>query len=154
MENIGCNIRLFADDTTPFIDFHDEATGTNMINSDLLATKRWADKWLVYFCPQKTESMLETLKNNRGTPLPIYFVDSTIHEVDSHKHLGITLSKNLSWGDHVQDIVTKAGKRVDNLAFLMYRLNRNTFEIIYKTFIRPILEYGDVLLCNMTEEQS
>ena len=98
--------------------------------------------------------MLVTLKNNRDTPLPIYFGDSTIHEVDSHKHLGITLSKNLSWGDHVQDIVTKAGKRVDILAFLMYRLDRNTLEIIYKTFIRPILEYGDVLLCNMTEEQS
>ena len=154
VENIGCNIRLFADDTTLFIDFHDEATGTNMINRDLLAIKRWADKWLVSFCPQKTESMLVTLKNNRDTSLPIYFGDSTIHEVDSHKHLGITLSKNLSWGDHVQDIVTKAGKRVDILAFLMYRLDRNTLEIIYKTFIRPILEYGDVLLCNMTEEQS
>ena len=44
VENIGFNIRLFADDTTLFIYFHDEATGTNMINSDLLAIKRWADK--------------------------------------------------------------------------------------------------------------
>ena len=57
-------------------------------------------------------------------------------------------------GDHVQDIVTKAGKRVDILAFLMYRLDRNTLEIIHKTLIRSILEYGDVLFCNMAEEQS
>ena len=57
VENIGCNIRLFADDTTLFIDFHDEATGTNMINSDLLAIKRWADKWLVSFCPKKKQNL-------------------------------------------------------------------------------------------------
>ena len=53
VENIRCNIRLFADDTTLFIDFRDEATGTNMINSDLLAIQGWVDKWLVSFCPKK-----------------------------------------------------------------------------------------------------
>ena len=51
--NICCNVRLFADDTTLFIDFHDEAIGATMIDSDLLAIKRWADTWLVSFCPQK-----------------------------------------------------------------------------------------------------
>ena len=36
----------------------------------------------------------------------------------------------------------------------MYTLDRQTLEIMYKSFIRPILEYGDVLLSNITEGQS
>lgn len=153
-EGIRCNIRLFADDTTLFIDFTDEATGAKLINDDLSTIKQWADKWLVSFCPSKTESMLISRKHRRAPPPSIYFGESEITEVDAHKHLGITINNNLTWGDHVQDIITKAGKRLDILAFLKYRLDRNTLEVIYKTFIRPVLEYGDVLLSNMTDEQS
>ena len=36
----------------------------------------------------------------------------------------------------------------------MYRLDRKTLEIIYKSFFRPVLEYGDILMSNITEEQS
>ena len=46
-ENIGTNIRLFADDTTLFIDFNDEAEAANNINSDLATLNKWAEQWLV-----------------------------------------------------------------------------------------------------------
>ena len=36
----------------------------------------------------------------------------------------------------------------------MYRLDRNSLEIIYKSFIQPTLEYGDIIMSNMTDEQS
>ena len=55
-------------------------------------------------------------------------------------------------GEIMIDSVRKAMELVDILAFLIHRLDRNTLEIIHKTFIRPILEYGDVLFCNMTKE--
>ena len=62
VENIGYDICLVGNDATLFIDFHDEATGTNMINSDLIDIKRWADNWLVSLCSQQTESTLLQLK--------------------------------------------------------------------------------------------
>ena len=40
------------------------------------------------------------------------------------------------------------------LAYLIFRLNRNTLEIILKSFIQPVLEYGDILMSNKTEGQS
>ena len=40
------------------------------------------------------------------------------------------------------------------MAYLKYRLDRSSLETIYKSFIRPILEYGDILLSNMTDEQA
>ena len=72
----------------------------------------------------------------------------------SHQHLSITLSSNLSWNIHVENIVDKAGKRVDIMVYPKYRLDCSSLETIYDPFIRPILEYGDIMLSNMTEEQT
>ena len=106
------------------------------------------------FCPSKTETLLVSPKKRNEPIAPVYFGSTVINEVTSHKHLGMIFTRNLSWGNQVDDIVIKAGKRVDILAHLMYRLDRNSLEIIYKSFIRPTLEYGDIIMSNMTDEQS
>ena len=152
-ENTNCNIRLFADDTTLFVDFDNAPDGAELINNYLQTIYAWANKWLVSFCPSKTESMLVSLMNGRVHPTPVYFGGSPFQEVDSHQHLGITLTRNV-WNIHVENIVNKAGKRVDIMAYLKYRLDRSSLETIYKSFIRPILEYGDIMLSNMTDEQA
>ena len=51
-------------------------------------------------------------------------------------------------------MIIKTRQRVDILAFLINRLDRNTLEIIYKAFIRPVIEYGDILMSNMTDEKA
>ena len=40
------------------------------------------------------------------------------------------------------------------MACLEYRLDRSSLETIYKSFIRPILEYRDIMVSNMTDEQA
>ena len=40
------------------------------------------------------------------------------------------------------------------MAYLNYRIDRSSLETIYKSSIRPILEYGDIMLSNMTDEQA
>ena len=135
-ENIGTNIRLFADDTTLFIDFNDEVEAVNNINSDLATINKWAEQWLVSFCPSKTESLLVSLKKRKDLPPPSTFGASVIKEVTAHKHLSVILSSNLSWGSHKEDCINRAGRRVDILARLMYRLDHNTLEIISSTSFR------------------
>ena len=152
-ENIGTNICLFADDTTLFVDFSNERDAADKINTDLNRITKWADKWLVSFCPSKTEALLVSLKKRINPPPPITFGNCAVAEVKSHKHLGVVLTQS-SWGNHIDDMIIKAGKRVDILALLMYRLDRNTLEILYKAFIRPVIEYGDILMSNMTDEQA
>ena len=52
VDNISCNIRLFADDTFVFITSDDDyALGYRTINSD------WADKWEVKVSLGKTKSV-------------------------------------------------------------------------------------------------
>ena len=65
VENISSSIKLFADDTTLFIIVESPDLAASMLNSDLRKIHNWADKWLVNFNPNKTESMVITRKINK-----------------------------------------------------------------------------------------
>ena len=62
MNEIGSNIRLFADDTSLFIIVENPYEAAMVLNSDLLKISRWANLWLVKFNPNKNEVMLFTRK--------------------------------------------------------------------------------------------
>ena len=151
---VKSNIRLFADDTTIFIEVENPETAAELLNKDLSAVSKWAEQWLVTFSPPKTESMLISLKNSDIAHPSLYLNNTEIMQVSSHKHLGVTLSNNLKWDDHITAITSKAGKRLDVLSHIMYKLDRNTLNTMYVSFVLPILEYGDVITCNLTERQA
>ena len=53
---------------------------------------------------------------------------SVIEDVTSHKHLGLTLSRDLSWREHIENLATSAGKSLDVLNALKYKLDSVTLE--------------------------
>ena len=71
-----------------------------------------------------------------------------INEVASHKHSGIFLSNDGTWHEHIYYITSKAWTRLHILRKLKFILDRKSIEIIYTSFIRPILEYADVVWDN------
>ena len=62
--------------------------------------------------------------------------------VQSAKYLGITITDNMDWGQHVSEISSNATKTLGfhrrNLAFAP----RSTKKVAYKTLVRPQLEYA------------
>ena len=52
---------------------------------------------------------------------------------------------------NVNYIKEKAGFRINVMRKLKFKLDRKSLEIIYTAFIRPLLEYGDVIWDNCTE---
>ena len=77
-----------------------------------------------------------------------------IQNVTNHKHLGLTLNQTCTWHDHISDISSKAWKRIHVFRSLMFKLDRKTLESIYFSFIRPTLEYADIVWdnCNTIEK--
>ena len=55
---------------------------------------------------------------------------------------------DLTWNSHIHEICSKALRRLDILSCFRFKLSRHALEIMYFSFIRPILEYGNVLLTN------
>ena len=79
-------------------------------------------------------------------------LDQQIKEVESHKHLGGILSNDCSWQKHIDFIKEKAWTRRNIMRGLKYDPDRKSLETIYKSFIRPLLEYADVIWDNCTQQ--
>ena len=151
VKNIGSNIRLFADDTSLFIIVDNPATAALCLNSDLEKLSRWAAIWLVTFNPSKNESLLISRKINKPIHPPLYMQNVQIQEVSTHKHLGLYFSNDCSWHQHIDYIKQKAWFRIHIMRKLKFKLDRKSLETIYLTFIRPLLEYGNVIWDNCTQ---
>ena len=74
-----------------------------------------------------------------------------IAEVISHKHIGLVFCSDCTWRDH---IITKDWARINVLRKLKFQLDRKSLQIIHFSFIRPLLEYGDVVWSNCTLYES
>ena len=151
VKDIGCNIRLFADDTSLFLVVENPDTAAELLNLDLDKIMAWAKKWLVRFNPVKTEAFLASRKLNKPIHPPLFMEGTQIVEVDSHKHLGIFFQNDCSWHHHIDYVKEKAWSRVNAMRKLKFDFDRKSLETVYLTFIRPILEYADVVWDNCTQ---
>ena len=87
---------------------------------------------------------------------PVYFGlnGDEIDEIDNHCHLRITFQSSATRKKHIYDIYKKACSRLLLLRQVKHLLDRYSLIHIYFTFIRPVLEYGDVVWGNCTKKES
>ncbi len=97
--------------------------------------------------------MLFTTKKNQTYP-PLKVGTVTLHQVFSHKHLRVTLTPNLSWNEHMSNIIAKANKCLFIMKAFKYRISRQALITYYFGFIQPIVEYGDLLFDSCTKALS
>lgn len=150
VDDIDSTIRLFADDTSLYIIVEDPVLAADQLNSDLLKVHQWATKWLVKFNPLKSQSVVFSRKQNKPYHPPVLLDQTPINETTSHKHLGVFLSNDCTWHDHLEYIKSKAWNRINVMRKLKFKLSRKPLQTIYFTFIRPLLEYADVVWDNCT----
>ena len=61
------------------------------------------------------------------------------------KHLGIVLDSKLNFNAHVDQKIKKCNRIISLIRRLSVNLPRNALLTIYKSFVRPYLDYGDIL---------
>ena len=66
----------------------------------------------------------------------------------------ICFQRDATWTLHVQLIHERATKRLNILRMLKYKVKRKNLVKIYFAFIRPVMEYSDVVWDNCTEKDS
>ncbi len=140
-DDIQCLVRLFADDSSLMYSSNDKHDIEQRLNSDLDVLNQWANSWLINFNPQKTEFMIFSFRHD-NTPIDLVFNNQHIQCVDSHKHLGVTLSSDNKWSCHIDNICKSASKQIFVLRKLKYVLNRQNLNRIYLAYILPLLEYA------------
>ena len=145
---------IYADDTMLFEVVENADVSAANLNDDLNRISHWSNKWLVTMNPSKCRSLVFSLKRVKPLHPPLYLNSTCIEEVDKHIQLGLILQSNMSWRCHIQYIFEKVSKRLNILKLLKYKLNRSTLVCLYKSLIRPLMEYGDVIWDNCTEGEA
>lgn len=149
VENIESVIKLFADDTSTSLSMKNPDMRKNILNSDLNKINKWACSWKVKFNEKKTE--LINIKRGSSPVLDLTFGNQTIAGKDNHKHLGVIIQTNLKWDEHIHSTVRKTSLLINCLRSFKHKLSRKALEIMYKSFILPILDYADVIWDNCAE---
>ena len=144
-----CKMKLFADDTSLYIEFDNEITASEQMNEALTKVHEWSLQWLVTFSAPKTKLM--TCTNKTKNYPPIEFQGTQLQAVKNHKHLGLTLSSDLGWSEHITNVLASVGPMSDVLKKLKYDLDRKSLERTYFAFIRPKLEYASQIWDNCTQ---
>ena len=74
-----------------------------------------------------------------------------LESVDSAKYLGVSITSDLCWNQHISNIVTKGNQ---SLGFLRRNLRINSPElksIAYKSLVRPTVEYASTVWDSYTK---
>ena len=75
-----------------------------------------------------------------------------LQEVDSQKDLGVTVSNTLSPKKHIQEIVKKAHQKIAMFRRCFTGFSEDKVSILYKSLIRPALEYASSVWSPYTKE--
>ena len=93
------------------------------------------------FHPDKCNVILVT-RNKKPIEFDYTLHGHTLDHVTKAKYLGVTISSDLEWESHINNITKKAN---NTLGFLKRNLNINSVymkEQAYKSLVRPSLEYA------------
>ena len=155
VEKLLCIARLFADDTSIAFTSRNTQDIEAIINQDLQLISCWAKQWLVSFNPNKTQALFFSHRVNENPPM-LLFENIPVQFVDSHKHLGVSLSKNGKWHDHIDNLLKSASSILAMMRKIKYSVNKKTLSQLYTSFLRPILEYSSVVWdgCTQSEQDS
>ena len=140
LKKIVCHKHCYADDLMLYSICKLLAHATRNVQNNLDFALAWGRAWLVDFNSEKTVAM--SFGTDSDTPSdPIFCKGNLIKDSDSHKHLGLILSSDLSWKNHISEVVKKGEARLRWLFIAKPYVSQAVLNNIYLTLVRPALEY-------------
>ena len=140
VDDIESDIMIFADDTSLLASGSDPAETAEQLNRDLTKISSWALKWKVVFNAKKSKDIIFSKKSLNNSP-PIVFNDTFIERVNTHKHLGLSLTSSLDWSVQINEVCLKANRKLSVLRSVKL-LSRQTLDILYKLTVRSVIDYA------------
>ena len=110
------------------------------LESDLRDTVDWGKKWFVDFNAGKIHLISFDRSNNNGS-VDVKIGGYILEEKSSFKMLGLKFSSKLDWGSYIISIVKNAFKKIGALIRSMKFLSPEVTLYLYKSTIRPCMEY-------------
>jgi hypothetical protein len=141
-DTLTSTIRLYADDAL----MHSPLTDNNSViqfQNDLDKLDIWASQWKMSFNTAKCSVVF--FGKNRSLCLADlrYTLNGTVlNQVTSFKYLGVQISSDLTWNEHISIMHSKASGTLGLLRRTLYNAPAKIKAVAYKTLCRPKLEFA------------
>ena len=139
--------KIFVDDTSLFSKVLDANESTKKINFDLEKNSEWAFQWKMHINQdlnkQANEVIFSRKSKFRSDP-PLTF-NNDVRQCPHQKKLGIISDSKLDFNIHVDNKIKKCYRMIGIIKRLPVGVPRKALLTIYKSYIRPHLDYGDIL---------
>ena len=150
-DDISSEMRLFADNSSLFTRVERVDQTHEKLVKDLHSITNWAYQWKMVFNPDITKQAIEVIfsgKKKKPENPELLLNSIPVFREDNTKHLGVYLDGGLTFPKHIREAVIKATKGVSLLKYLSKYVSRKVLDLSYKLYVRPHLDYGDVIFHN------
>lgn len=144
-EIVTSAVKLFADDTKLYREISSESD-CDLVQNDLNGLSHWTDTWLLRFNASKCKSM-HFGRSNKKHKYHIQDGDSEINveQISLEKDIGVNFDEELKFSQHIAICVKKANQKLGLIRRSFDYMDRDMFLTLFKTLIRPTLEYASVI---------
>ena len=118
------------------------------LNSGLAKISKWTFQWKGSINSDPNKQAIEfrfSNKRDKENYPSLQFNITDVQIADSQKHLGLILDSKLNFNEHIESKITKCNKIIGLMKKLSLILSRKSLLTIYKSFVRPNLDYTDII---------
>ena len=119
-----------------------------VLNKNLLKMQYWTSQWKISFNLNrgKQAKFIYSRKTKKSAHPHFYFINATVKLTHAQKPLGLQLDNKLSFSEYTNNKISKTTKGIRLLPKLQAISQSRNLLIIYKSFIRPHLDYYHPML--------
>ncbi|XP_072036699.1 uncharacterized protein [Amphiura filiformis] len=114
------------------------------LQDDLNTLSMWQDLWQMSFNADKCFVLRLT---HAKTPKQHQYTlgNKILQNTSSHSYLGVEITSDLKWGNHIQSKVAKANRALGFIRRNLYSCPKDLKATAYQTLVRPHLEYSSTI---------
>lgn len=132
-------IMIFADDSK-LIKSISSLEDRKLFTEDMIAVTEWAISNKMEL--NKIKYQLIQYGKNEELKLPYNIEDTEVKSSETVTDLGVLMSADMTFKEHIADIKNKAKKVASWIFRIVESRSADTVMLLYKTYIRPLLEYS------------
>ena len=158
-------VSIYADDTKLFSYLLDNQTAST-VQEDLNMLAEWSQKMQMSFNPDKCHRMHMGLSNKqykyflpkiystveKSNSISYTFYFHQLQEVQQEKDLGVVVDNKLKFKTHISQKISKANSMLYLIKNCFKYLDEKMFLLLYKSLVRPHLEYASTAWSPITKE--
>ena len=138
-EAVNSNKEIFADDTKLYREVQCKPDAEELQN-DLDKLLIWSQNWQLPFNGKKCKVMHI---GNGNTSEDYYMNGEILTTIDKEKDLGVVIDTKLRFHQHTAQVVAKGFRLLGLMKRSFANLNKKTIPLLFKSIVRPVLEYGN-----------